>query len=774
MSLFGSSSSGTKTPDYTHVQLQTSSEGVGIPIVYGVNRVAPNVIWIDNFQKHGSGGKKGGGKGGGGKSSKPTTYSAGIMLALCEGPIAGVNQIFVNNTISNAAALKFTVYLGTTTQIPFPAQASAGYVPMAYRGLAYLADNNHDLGTSATVPMHAVEVIGFLSTGNDLNPSDVIYDLMTNERYGLNMPPEQIGDRTLYSAYCAAYGILFSPVLQNQEQAVSILQRWAQLSNTWIFWSENQMKFVPLGDQVNGGFTPNVQVIYDLTEDDFTPGADSPPLTVTRSDPSDTYNWVKVNVSDRSNQYSTAVIEYKDQTSIDRFGLFQSQDIQAQEVCTRDVGGVIAGLIGARALYIRNVYTFNLSFNFCLLEPGDIVTVSVLSLGLVRHPVRIRTMDEDENGTLKFTAEECPAGVGSAAVAGTQSSAFATLPAVDDDPGDVNPPMLTEPPAVVTGNVAQLWVGLSGVEQVWGGADVWISIDDVTYIQAGTIDQSIPQGLLIATLPLHADPDTTDTLSVDFSESRQIVSSAVTHADADAQRTIIVVNDEIIGFGAVIPNPHNSFSYDITYLRRGQYHTSPAAAAIGDTASIILPAAVLKIALPEAYVGQTVYLKFPSFNILGGGHQDISTVTRYSYVPTGVFYTIDPPTSPSIAVSTPSGGTTISLTLSWGASDGPALGSYEAEMSSDAGATWTAADVTVGSSALSFTLVGATPFTVYAGRVRAISSNGLATSSWVASGTVNSGAGPSISGASLLALVNGDIPLGIMVDPTGVPVYVRQ
>lgn len=771
MSFLGGGSNAAKPPEYTQVQLQTSSEGLCIPVVYGVNRIAPNVMWIDNFKKH-TKGKKGGGKGGG-KGAGGTTYSAAVMLAICEGPIFSINTVFVDQTFATAASLGLTVYLGTTTQTPFSAIAHAGYVPMAYREVAYVANNNMDLGSGAVVPQHAMEVAGLL--GNvDLNPSDIIFDICTNARYGLGMPSDQIGDRTLYGKYCASLGILMSPALSAQEQAISIFQRWAQLTNTWIFWSENQMKFVPLGDQAVGDFVPVTLIRYDLSGDDFTPTGTDPPVTVTRSDPSDAYNWVRINILDRGNQYSTAVIEYKDQTSIDRFGLFQAQDVQANEICTRGIGAVIAGLVGSRALYIRNTYAFDLSFNFCLLEPGDIVTLNDPALGLDRFPVRIQTMEEDENGNLKFIAEECPSGTGSATAVGMQASAYVTLPQVDDDPGPVNAPMITEPPAVVTGNVAQVWIGLSGASLIWGGAQVWISVDDVTYIQAGTIDNAIPQGVLIATLAAHADPDTVDTLSIDFTESHQIVSSAVTHADADALRTIVLVNDEIIAFGAVLPNAHNSFSYDLTYLRRGVYASTPASAAIGDLASIMLPSAVLKIALPQAYVGQTIYLKFPSFNILGGGLEDISTVTRYSYVPRGVVYNIAPPTSPAIAISTPSGGTTISLTLSWVASPGPALGSYEAQMSADGGSTWTAADVSLGASALSFTLTGATPFATYAGRVRAISSNGLATSAWAASGTINAGAGPPIGGAGLLAMVNGDIPIGVVVDHAGVPIYVEQ
>jgi hypothetical protein len=39
--------------------------------------------------------------------------------------------------------------------------------------------------------------------------------------------------------------------------------------------------------------------------------------------------------------------------------------------------------------------------------------------------------------------------------------------------------------------------------------------------------------------------------------------------------------------------------------------------------------------VPAGYVGQTLYLKFQSFNIFGLGLQDLSTCATYEYVPTG-------------------------------------------------------------------------------------------------------------------------------------------
>jgi hypothetical protein len=624
-----------------------------------------------------------------------------------------------------------------------------------------------------------MEVFGFMSshsTAPDINPAPIIYDICTNARYGLGMPASQIGDQTLYTLYCNALGLKMSPCLHDQEQATSIFQRWAELSNTWIFWSENLLKFVPLGDSpisANGfDFVPVTTVQYDLTADDFQPEKDSPPITITRSDPSDAYNWVRLNISDRGNQYSTAVMEFKDQTSIMKYGLFQAHDVQADEICDRAIGALIAGLIGQRALYVRNTYEFNLGYNFCLLEPGDIVTVTDTAIGLSHYPVRIRTIEEDNKGTLKVTAEECPAGIGSAAVIGSQASSAVTLPGIDDDPGPVNPPALVEPPEAVTGGTAELWIGLSGASTNWGGAYAYISIDDVTYVAAGTTPGTTPQGVLIAGLASHADPDTVDTLSVDFTESQQTIASTVTDADADAGRTIILVENELIGFGAVTPNAHNSFSYNFTYLRRGFYNTAIAAHAAGAAAAVLMPSAMIQIALPAAYVGQRIYLKFTSFNILGGAMEDISEVTRYEYVPTGVAYSIDAPSAAVLAVTTQPGATSISLGLSWTASPGPALGSYEVQISSDGGTTWTAADVTLGPAAVSYSFNPAIAATTYRGRVRAFSANGLATSGWATSNPLNSGAAPPSSGTSLLPLVNGDTPVGIITGASGVPVYV--
>src|SRR3979490_2762551 len=116
-----------------------------------------------------------------------------------------------------------------------------------------------------------------------------------------------------------------------------------------------------------------------------------------------------------------------------------------------------------------------------------------------------------------------PIGIGTTIAYPKQTTAGAPLdPLVD--PGDTNPPILFEPPPALTAGGTEVWIIATGGAD-WGGCQVWVSLDGTTYAYAGTIYRGGRQGVLTATLPSHADPDTADTLSVALPESqRQLLS----------------------------------------------------------------------------------------------------------------------------------------------------------------------------------------------------------------------------------------------------------
>jgi hypothetical protein len=90
-------------PDFTSLQIQTSTSTMPIPIVWGQNKIAPNLIWFENFRAVPGGSGKGiGGKGGlfgGGAAANSYTYTADLIMALCEGPIGGVGLIWKDLSI---------------------------------------------------------------------------------------------------------------------------------------------------------------------------------------------------------------------------------------------------------------------------------------------------------------------------------------------------------------------------------------------------------------------------------------------------------------------------------------------------------------------------------------------------------------------------------------------------------------------------------------------------------------------------------------------------
>src|SRR5690348_16678257 len=117
-----------------------------------------------------------------------------------------------------------------------------------------------------------------------------------------------------------------------------------------------------------------------------------------------------------------------------------------------------------------------------------------------------------------MTGTIIPIGVGTATPYPRQSSAGSGVDTLVD-PGDSNPPIIFEPPAALSGGDLEVWLIASGGTN-WGGCQVWVSRDGSTYAMAGTLYRGGRQGVLTATLPSHADPDTTGTLSVNLSESQ--------------------------------------------------------------------------------------------------------------------------------------------------------------------------------------------------------------------------------------------------------------
>ena len=660
MSIFRSANqTAAVTPDYTGLQIQTAVNALPIPIVWGESKLAPNVVWYDNFQTHAQG--SGGGKGGifgSGAGTTSYTYSAAVILALAEGPINGIGQIWKGQSTYTLSGLGFSLFSGSTPQSAWSYVATA-YPSQAlgYQGTAYVCASNYDLSSSATLDNHNFEIQGFrYGTGYgpgysavDADPSQIVNDFLTSAQYGVGFPQASIDATTLfgfggdasYQTYCRAVGLALSPALTNQEQASSILARWLQLTNTAAVWSGGLLRFIPYGDSAVTGngitFDPNVTPIYNLTDDDFKIDHNEDPLQVSRSDPYDAYNVWRLEIAERSNAYNLTPIESRDQNAIELYGMRVASTVTAHEICDSNVAAVSGQLMLQRAIYVRNTYKFRLSWEYCLLDPMDLVTVTDSLLGLSNVPIRITEVEEDENGFLQVTAEEFPLGAATATLYPSQP--VTNNPINRNIPADaVNAPMIFEPPAALAGATPQVWIAASGgsggvADPNWGGANVWLSLDNISYGQVGSIAAPARQGTLTASLSSFAgtSPDTTDTLAVNTAESAGVLSSG-TALDAQLANTLCLVDAELLSYETATLTSANNYS--LTTLYRGLYGTAIAAHSSGAPFAR-LDNTVFKYDLPSQYINMELYVKLQSFNVFGGGVQDLSTCAVYTYTPTG-------------------------------------------------------------------------------------------------------------------------------------------
>ena len=618
------------------LQVQRSSQGLTLPVIYGRTRVAGNLIWYGDFTtiEHKTTTQQGG-KGGGGVTQEDIkyTYEAAVMLALCEGEISGVGRIWRDKEkFDSLAQLRLTLMRGGDEQPLWTHLAQAKHADQAlnYSGTAYLCSPNYELTKSAQIYQHNFEVIGKLGySGNipDANPRDIIRDLLTNQRYGCGFPAESIGDTDRYSNYCRAVGIFLSPAYTEQGEAQRNISELLEQTNSAAVFSQGRLKIVPYGDGSYSGngaaYVADNKALYDLTDDDFIVSGAEDPVSVERKTNADAFNQVQVEYLDRNNDYNVAVAEVKDQANIEQYGLRPKEAVKMHGICDGKVAQKVAQQLLQRALYVRNEYEFKLGWKYCLLEPMDIVTLTDAGLGLNKTPVRITEIEEDEEGVLSVKAEDYPVGVYTTSEYPTQPSLGYSAD-YNVSPGNAHAPVIFEAPLQLTGGEPQIWMATAGGD-MWGGAEVWVSTDGDSYTRVGAVNHKARFGSLTAALPNGAVFDRTNTLNVEISAG-QITGG--TEQDSRDLLTLCYVDGEFLAYANA--ELKGVGRYTLGNLTRGAYGSAIDSHAAGSQFARI-DETLFKYPVPRNWIGRTVWVKLVSYNVFSGGIQDLSSVPAYSY-----------------------------------------------------------------------------------------------------------------------------------------------
>lgn len=617
---FGGHSTTTCSDMIGDFQINSASYGEIVPEILGTTRVSGNVIYWDDFTAHEHSYTQRTGKGGGSKHTSITyTYTVAAAIGLCEGPIEGVGKVWRNKEIYTYPHdnIELTLFDGSYGQSPWP--YVIGKHPdkaLPYSGLAYMA-GVVDLGDSGALPNFNFEVRGKLlnsGDGIDVNPADYIVHILKS----IGIDDANIVGLNNYRTYCREADILIStPPDSNGKKAQTIINEIADITNSYLFWSNDSLKIVPLADTAIGQWDPNLEVQYDLTVDDFIPNSNGELIVFKRKDTAETYNQATVEFINRANGYEKETVTFDVLADIQKHGVKPARCKPAHYLFTKSRAQYYAEQLAMKYLYGKTQYTFKLDWAFCRLEPGDLVTLTDESCQLVKQVVIITSVTESSDGELVLTAIGRPPGAYTPAKYVVHEN---ERPFIDyNKPADNTIPVIIQAPSDLTATGMEVWVGGSGSSNNWSGADVYVSDNNTAYKRIGTLTNTARFGTLLT-----ACTDNERELVVKITGNL----SSGTVIDAERGNTVCWLGGECFSYEKAMLIDKNT--YKLIGCIRGQYNTVASGHDVGTTV-LRLDEALLKVPYKKEDIGKKIWVKFASINMFGAATQDLADVKSYEF-----------------------------------------------------------------------------------------------------------------------------------------------
>ena len=335
---------------------------------------------------------------------------------------------------------------------------------------------------------------------------------------------------------CRAAGLWGSLSMDSQKAASDWLKDLYDAADAAPVWSGFVLKSIPYSEvsAVGNGAIYNAPTasgpLYNFKESDFITAAGEPPVTVERIAQLDVPDLLQIQQPSRDAQYNDVVVSEPETAAIALLGPRKASPVQMRMFQEPEVGRMYLGIQVRRENYLRNSYKFKLPARFKLLEamalatlplsatmPNSIAADGSTPVPTIPLPVRLTSVQEDDKFNLDCEAEDFIYGT-NAPVALPVTAQQPNFPQTGASPASVNPPVIFEPvPRLNDGNLCLV---VSDSDPIFGGAQIFMSVDGgLSYANMGSTVGSGTTGYLTADWPAAEDPDTTNDLAVDLTES---------------------------------------------------------------------------------------------------------------------------------------------------------------------------------------------------------------------------------------------------------------
>lgn len=371
-----------------HLQ-NTTAMSTPINVIYGTTKVGGTHVYVTT-------------------SGEDNKYLH-IVQAIGEGEIDSLVDLYLDDTLVTDSKydglVSYTFHTGSPTQgYDSGLNAIDSEWTDCMRNTAYLyikIEYNRDVFTS--IPKITLVVKGrkVYDTRTDVwfwsaNPALIVYDFMTNKRFGIGLDSSFIDTTSISNAatWCDNKGYRFNGVINTKQAAIDNLTNMLATFKCGIVFDVAQGKFKLLPLEYDAP-------VMSFSEDDFIDGS------FKRIDPTiqDIPNTLKVKWINPDNYYVYDDLIVYNKTQIDNDGekieknlvLLGCSDItQARSVATYQL----------ERMRLNKRYSFSVKTRAMPLEAGDMIIINYSNLGVSGEQVRVERITPTENDTYNIVVSE--------------------------------------------------------------------------------------------------------------------------------------------------------------------------------------------------------------------------------------------------------------------------------------------------------------------------------------------------------------------------------
>jgi hypothetical protein len=566
----------------------SSVEGTPLAVVFGRVRIGGTLLWKGEVTYHEV--RKKTGKGGAsGSAVSSAWYTISFAMVIGEGPMTLVQIYEGKNKISPS----HTWYEGTGNQLADSFLTSETGLSIPYIHTCYVVFQEYNVGPNPAIPQLTFEVssgqskfdvsltvtdtLGIVRnktkhdyiTVTDLNncitPPYAIKNLIKNDRYGAGF--DRNVDWLEANTDCIDRSYFLNLAITERHDLAGLIEMLA--AHGWVItvFSGSDVRLL-----LAKGTTPTKS--YHL--DDMIGKEHESVIDVSESGRSERFNRLSVEYTDPAKEYSTRPIQVEDLADQQNEGV-KKNTVALPGFTNKDITKEVGYKMLRNSLYGRRLMSFSLGPKELETEPGDLMYLNAIGVGLTLTRCRVLGVDEDEQFNLAITAREEPIYI--------------------FDPINYNVPDSFAPGADNTVAGLSQVVGFTihevpkeallsapvEVMPVYGkqhkdtiGANIYYSVDGISYDLLHEDRDPSPTGIIGSTFDQDSFLDATD-LVIDSAygspDQTGDTFDSISRAALMSTKNLSLINNELMLFQN--SSLGTTASYTLSDFVRGRYNTLP-------------------------------------------------------------------------------------------------------------------------------------------------------------------------------------------------------